>query len=313
MSRYRSEVLRWFDAGHIVPGAELRALRAADMVPTRLEWRHFLAQLCLWLGTVALAAAIIFFFAFNWDDLGRFAKFGLVEAAMGLGLLVLLFLDLDKAPAKAVLTALCLLTGALLALTGQVYQTGADTYELFGWWAALILPWVLVGRFTPLWLLLLVLINLAAYLYFSLGFEGQGLLWTLFAVDSVALIAWEAAHRRGFSWLRDSWPPRLMALGAGFMATALAMVAIFDSGEALGLLAWVAALGATYYWYRNVRFDLFMLAGGVLSVIVVATAFLSEALIESGSGALLIIGLTVIGMAGGGAVWLRSLARGRLA
>ena len=36
---------------------------------------------------------------------------------------------------KAVLTLLSLLVGALLALTGQIYQTGADTYELFAWWA----------------------------------------------------------------------------------------------------------------------------------------------------------------------------------
>ena len=313
MSRYRSEVLSWFESGRVVRGAELDTLRAADMLPTRMEWRGFLASLCLWLGTVALAAAIIFFFAFNWDDLGRFARFGLVEAAIALGLLALLWLDLDKAPGKAALLALSLLTGALLALTGQVYQTGADTYELFAWWAVLILPWVLVGCFTPLWLLWLALLNFAVYLYFSLSWEGEGLLWTLFALNTIVLAAWEVGHRTGLSWLRDSWPPRLVALASGFMATALAIVAIFDSRELAGALAWMLWMGAVYYWYRSVRFDLFMLAGAVLSLIVVVAAFLSEGLIETGSGALLIIGLAVIGMAGGGAVWLRSLARERLA
>src|SRR5688572_32623694 len=106
MSRYRSEVLGWFESGRIVPGSENDVLRAADILPTRMEWRAFLASLCLWLGTVALVAAIIFFFAVNWDDLGPFAKFGLVEAAIALALLALLFLDLDKAPGKAVLMAL---------------------------------------------------------------------------------------------------------------------------------------------------------------------------------------------------------------
>ena len=74
-------------------------------------------------------------------------------------------------PGKAVLLLLGLLTGALLALTGQVYQTGADTYELFGWWAVLILPWVLVGRFSPLWLVWLALLNLTVHFYFSIGWE----------------------------------------------------------------------------------------------------------------------------------------------
>src|SRR5688572_2321641 len=152
MSRYRSEVLGWFESGRIVPGSENDVLRAADILPTRMEWRGFLASLCLWLGTVALVAAVIFFFAFNWDDLGRFAKFGLVEAAILAGLLACWRVGVDGKPGKAVLLLLSLLTGALLALTGQVYQTGADTYELFAWWAVLILPWVLVSRFSPLWL-----------------------------------------------------------------------------------------------------------------------------------------------------------------
>ena len=46
---------------------------------------------------------------------------------------------------KAALLAASLFVGALLALIGQIYQTGADTFEMFAAWAALILPWVLVG------------------------------------------------------------------------------------------------------------------------------------------------------------------------
>ena len=149
-------------------------------------------MLSLWLGTVALASAIIFFFAFNWDDLPRMAKFGLVEAAIVAALLACWRVDLDSMPGKAVLMLLSLLTGALLALTGQIYQTGADTYELFGWWAVLILPWVLVGRFSPLWLVWLALLNLTVHFYFSIGWETHPLFWTLFALNSLALVAWEA-------------------------------------------------------------------------------------------------------------------------
>ncbi|HYJ83119.1 MAG TPA: DUF2157 domain-containing protein, partial [Allosphingosinicella sp.] len=166
MSRYRSEVLGWFDSGRVAAGRELDVLRAAGIAPSSHEWRAFLGQLTLWLGTIALAASVIFFFAFNWDDLGRFAKFALVEAAILAGLALLWRLGPDGIPGKALLTLLSLLVGALLALTGQTYQTGADTYELFAWWAVLILPWVLLGRFSPLWLVWLALLNLAAYLYF---------------------------------------------------------------------------------------------------------------------------------------------------
>lgn len=307
MSRLRAEVFDWLESGQVVPGAEQEVLRAADIVPSRSEWRGFLARLALWLGTLALASAIIFFFAFNWDALGRFAKFGLLEAAILAGLLALWWTGLDSTAGKAVLTLLSLLVGALLALTGQVYQTGADTYELFAWWAVLILPWVLVGRFSPLWLLWLALVDLAVWLYFSLGYDGESLMWALLVLNGAALAAWEAGHRAGLSWLRDDWPPRLVAVVAGSSATGLAVWSIMDNGP--GVLAFLAWIGAVYYWYRHVRPDLFMLAGGVLGLIVVVVAFMTRYMIDEGGAAFLLIGLVVIGLSGGGAMWLKSVAR----
>ena len=318
MRRFRSEVLDWLDAGRAVPGQERDALRAAEVLPSPAEWRTFLGHLALWLGTIALAAAVIFFFAFNWNDLGRFAKFALVEAAILAGLLACWRVQLDGAPGKAILVMLSLLTGALLALSGQIYQTGADTYELFAWWAVLILPWVLVSRFSPLWLIWLTLLNLAAFFYFSRGWAVDGLLWTLFALNGIALVFWEAAHRAGLSWLRDSWPPRLVSIAAVIGATALVVWAILATSEGAGIrtlatLAYVAWLAALYGWYRYVRPDLFMLAGGVLSLIVAVAVLLSYHILDAGSGAYLVIGLVVIGMSAGGAIWLRSAAREQMA
>jgi uncharacterized membrane protein len=306
MSRYRGEMLDWLQAGRVPPGREQSALRTAGLVPDRSQWRAFLVQLSLWLGTLALAAAVIFFFAFNWESLGRLAKLGLVEAAILATLAACWRLDLESMAGKAVLTLLALLVGALLALTGQIYQTGADPYELFAWWAVLILPWVAAGRFAPLWLLWLALLNLAAWLYFSLWWSGETLMWILLGLNGLALVAWEAGHRSGLAWLRDSWPPRLAAIAGGTAATGLALWAIFDGGP--GLLGWLAWMGLVYFWYRHVRRDLFMLAGGVLSLIVVLAAFLSRSMLDDGAG-YLFIGLAVIALSAGGAMWLNRLAR----
>lgn len=314
MSDFRAGILEWFDAGRVAPGRELDVLRAAGILPTPAQWGTFLARLTLWLGTVALAAALIFFFAFNWDDLGRFSKFALVEGAILAGLLACWRVGLDSPAGKAVLLLLSLLTGALLALAGQVYQTGADTYELFAYWAVLILPWVLVGRFSPLWLLWLGLLDLAAWLYFQLFGDGEPLLWALFVLNALALAAWEAGHRAGLAWLRDDWPPRLVALASGAAATALIVWAIMGGGDRSGstvgaILAYAAWLAAIYVWYRRVRTDLFMLAGGLLSLIVAVVAFLSKTMLGGDAGGFLFIGLVVIGMSAGGAVWLKSAAR----
>jgi len=314
MGPFRSEVLDWLGGGLALPGRERDVLRVARVSPSLEEWRNFLGHLTLWLGTVALAAAVIFFFAFNWEDLGRFAKFGLVEAAILAGLLACWLVELDSMPGKAILVMLSLLTGALLALSGQIYQTGADTYELFAWWAVLILPWVSVGRFSPLWLIWLTLLNLSTWFYFSLWTSADPLLWSSFALNVVALILWEAAHRAGLAWLRDSWPPRLVSIAAGCGATALIVWAIFETDESAGMralaaLAYLSWLMAMYAWYRHVRPDLFMLAGSVLSLIVAVAVFLTHHILDTGSGAFLLIGLVVIGMSAGGAIWLKSVAR----
>jgi hypothetical protein len=158
------------------------------------------------------------------------------------------------------------------------------------------------------------LLNLAAWFRLTLGWDPQPLLWALFALNSLALVAWEAAHAYGFAWLRDSWPPRLIAIASGVMATILAAWAIFGwsegpGGEAAAGLAWLVWLAAIYAWYRRVRPDLFMLAGGVLSLIVVVALFLGDSMLEAGSGAYLVIGLVVIGMAAGGAWWLKAIDR----
>lgn len=311
MGRLRSDVLGWIEGGQVPPGRAHAALRAVDLIPGPREWRGFLGALTLWMGVVALAAAVIFFFAFNWDDLGRFAKFGLVEAAILTGLAALWRFGLDSAAGKAVLLLLSLLVGALLALAGQVYQTGADTFELFGWWAALILPWVLVGRFAPLWLVWLALLNMTVLTYFQLFHSGEALLWALFALNALALAAWEAGHRAGLSWLGDDWPPRLVAMASAAAATALIGWTTVNPREngfvPLPTLFYLAWLAAFYGWYRHVRLDLFMLAAGLLSLIVTVVVFLAH---EGGDGSfLLLIGLAVIAMSGGGAFWLRRVAR----
>ncbi|MET1754150.1 DUF2157 domain-containing protein [Novosphingobium sp. RD2P27] len=296
----------------VMPGRELAVLRAAGIIPKPAQWRKFLEQIALWLGTLALAAAVIFFFAFNWDDLGRLVKIGLAEAAILVALLACWQLDLDGGAGKAALTLGSLLVGALLALTGQIYQTGADTFELFAYWAALILPWVLIGRFAALWLVWLGLINTAVFLYFVLGRDEEPLLWALFVLNGLALVGWEIAHRAGLAWLRERWPARLIAMASAGSATVLILWAIVERSGGSAVLTTFAYLGwltAIYAWYRGVRADLFMLAIGVLSLIVAVAAFLLLHLPNSGGVAFLFIGLIVIGLSAAGALWLKSVAR----
>jgi len=143
---HRDQLMQWAEQGRIPPGRLHDALRMAGVTPSATDWRRFLELATLWLGVVLLGAAVIFFFAYNWQALGRFAKFGIVEALLIGAVVAALRLGLDRPAGQAALTGAVLLTGALLALVGQVYQTGADPWELFAAWAGATLAWVLIGR-----------------------------------------------------------------------------------------------------------------------------------------------------------------------
>ena len=315
MSSLRSEILEWARQGRIAPGDLRNALEAGGALPDAQAWRRFLDRLLLFMGTVMLAAALVFFLAYNWQALGRFGKFALAEGLIVAGLAVVWWRGLERLSGQAVLLFSALAAGALLALVGQVYQTGADTFELFAAWAVAIAPWVLLARFPTLWILWLAVVNVACALYFdafpgALVFFGpERQLWALFFLNTAALAAWEASAAGGLAWLRERWTVRLVATASGAFATAVAIESIFDDrGAAWGVAAWAAWLVAAYLVYRRTIKDLYVLAGGALSAIVVVAAFLADSLRVQDAGALLFIGLVVVAMSAAAGVWLRLVA-----
>jgi uncharacterized membrane protein len=317
MTNMRHIVLDWAERGRIAAPDVPRALVVAGVLPSRDSWRRFIDQLLLWMGTVLVAGGLIFFLAYNWQDLGRYAKFGLVEALVVVALVFIWRLGLDRPSGKAVLLGTCLLFGALLALIGQTYQTGADTFELFGAWAAMILPWVLVGRSSVLWLLWLALDNLAIGFYFQavptifgLLFDTEQVLWVLFAVNTAALAVGEAAAARGIEWLRPRWTLRLIASASSGFATGLVIIQILEPHEvsAWAVVAWLAWLGAVWAVYRRPVKDVFVLACGVLSVIVVVATFFAKHLSHHEAIGFLLVGLIVIGLSAAGGWWLKNMA-----
>src|SRR5256885_7275137 len=102
----------------------------------------------------ALAAAtlgglgIILWVAAQWDTLGRFGRFTLLQ-----GIVVVMCAGaLARPAARAPLALLALFAiGGLFAYFGQTYQTGADAWQLFAWWAVLALPLCLGLRSDLLW------------------------------------------------------------------------------------------------------------------------------------------------------------------
>jgi len=316
MTNKRSLILQWTESGHISPSKVGDALSLVDILPTEQAWRSFIDRLLLWFGALALAISLIFFFAYNWDAMGHLAKFGLIEALI-IATLIGYWKTHPKSPlSKTALMVAAILVGALLALFGQTYQTGADPWQLFAYWALLISPWVVIARLAALWLLWIALINLSLFLYFSvfgslLGFifamEKQLFLALLFNTLTLGLWEWGARH---YAWLDERWAVRLLAVASGTTITFMMLQTIFDWNQASGwvTLCYPVWLAGFYFLYRHRIQDLFMLAGGCFSLIVVVTGLLARSLLEHADvGGFLFIAMVIIGMSSATAMWLRRI------
>ena len=200
--------------------------------------------------------------------------------------------------------------------SGQTYQTGADTFELFAAWAAAILPWALVARFPALWIVWLALVNAAVALYFitfgmwGMLFAPEKLLWLLFGVNTAALVVWEGLAAAGIAWLRERWSVRILATASGALITGLAFQDIVDwhgleplgraalAGLDRGGLLRLPALGEGRLRARRRR------AVGHRD----HDDLDREAADDADAGALLFIGMLVIGMSAAGGFWLKRVA-----
>lgn len=318
MESKRSQILQWVAQGVIDKQNAQAALTCVGVLPTAQYWKIFIEQLLLWLGGLALAFSVMFFIAYNWSVMGRFAKFALIESALVVCVLLYLKFDVEKIAAKVALTMATILLGVLLAFYGQTYQTGADPWQLFANWALLMLPWALVAQFAAIWLLWIGLLNLAITLYFQArgGFfwrvvsSTEDMFWILFLFNSLMWLLWELLAQR-FSWLAERWAVRLLAIASGASITFLCLYAIFEnySSEAFAVVLYFAWAAVMYLVYRKRIPDLFMLAGLCLSGIVVANSFFARHLLESGdtAGGFFFLTFLVIGMAAGAAVWLKNI------
>jgi len=135
--------------------------------PDQDSWAKFIRIVLLTLGVGFMAAGIVFFFAYNWDELDKFIKLGIVQGLVILVTILSLTLKIDLLYKNIILTATSLLVGVMFAVFGQVYQTGANAYDFFFAWTVFISLWVFISNFPPLWLLYLGLGNLTIYLYWE--------------------------------------------------------------------------------------------------------------------------------------------------
>jgi uncharacterized membrane protein len=292
-----------------------------------LPWKPWLDRGLLSLGVVLILAGIGYFFAHNWDHLTNNDKLGLAGGAVLVSLVGATWAGLDRFPGKLLLLAASALVGVYIAVFGQIYQTGADSYELFTAWAFLIFPWVALGRFMPLWIFWIGLLNLALGFYWPVSpFFGALESWNIFRHETIsllllngtALLLREGVERWPLSWFDRGWSTLILLTATIIPAsveTTGEILHTWDNGAssssafiACGLYAaFVVGVGL---YYNRLCYSLPALAITTLNTCTVLT-FLAIRLLDFdqphlNAGTWLIAGLIVLAIFGGGVFFLRT-------
>lgn len=129
--------------------APLTGRAAPDPAPSgggKPDPANWAFALFVFFGAAQIIAGAIYFFAFNWRDLSDIAKIALPQAAMAIA-----FLGFALSPKKSAVGAAAgvlatVMIGVSMGVVGQVYQLGADPWQLFAIWAAFALPLAILAR-----------------------------------------------------------------------------------------------------------------------------------------------------------------------
>ncbi len=260
----------------------MQAPDAATIPSDATQWRIMLGHGALLLAATLGITALIFWLAANWPNLTP-------PQRLALGQAVLILLSIAAAGAytlgwrssKLLASLAAIAVGAVLALVGQIYQTGADPWALYALWALLVLPWLILQRSLFLWLLWISLLNLALWRWLDQSpVSGLGIFAAhdlrhlyLVVLNFVLLAATELAYRH--SLLVDRYRIARHLIAAGILAWLwLINTMLFfwqsyaglDASASFLILVALLAIGLLYVFYTRIKPDLVVIALSCIAI-----------------------------------------------
>ena len=232
------------------------------------EWiDHFL----LWMGGLFFITGVVFFFAYNWAEMHKFAKFGLVFAIIFSTTLIALVRPLSSIVSQVALFVAMVAIGIEWTLFGQIYQTGADAWNLFVAWSLFGIIIVATSTHVLHWLTWLVITHIALALFATQVLEFDGIetmiIMALFSAMIIALFyllihSYAMPH---FRWLYD--------LNLAYFITLFTLILI---DEFIGYSEAMRGLLLLYIptiWLYLKQHNMIIVSLSVLSLIFVISSF----------------------------------------
>lgn len=227
------------------------------------NWALWISRILLFVGVSFILAGIVFFFAYNWDDMSGMFKLGVIQSSVIMGVICsYCFWDRKPLLGRLFLIATSLIVGVFMAVFGQVYQTGANAYQLFVTWSLLIFGWTVISNFAAQWIFWLVVTNVAISLWWgqsvqpSRAYEELILTFLTLFNGSFLLLREYMVIKKQQNWLEYSWVRSVILIAVVITAVVPVSGNIFDFKHYHQPLTWVyivtnlLILSVLYWLYR---------------------------------------------------------------
>jgi uncharacterized membrane protein len=296
---------------------------ALQLLYPHKNWGLWVSRLLLVVGVSLILAGIVYFFAFNWAKITPMTKLGSIQLSI-LGCLVATYgYGLKRLSGKILLLSACVLVGVFLAVFGQIYQTGADAYNLFMMWSLLIVGWVVISEFAALWAVWLVITNVFLTLYWDQAAlpdrEMEMMITSILAALNLTFLGLrEYFVHKGTEWLSERWTRVILIIPILVCLLIPTIMFIVEPNRAtssigIGAVFGLIAHAGLFIIYRYKLPDMWSLSAVFLSscIILESAGFklLSEIFNHADAALFLLAGIMTIGIFTFAIVMLRQIAK----
>ena len=276
------------------------------------QWGLWISRLLLTIGAALVLSGIIYFFAFNWEKITPLVKLFSIQFSIIGCLIGAYFYSLQRMSGQVFLLSGSILVGAFMIVFGQIYQTRADTYQLFMMWSLLTLGWTLISNFAAQWIFWLTIINIFLVLWWKQAAlpskEMEFMIFTYMTILNGAALALREyfSLEKDYEWLKARWT-RVVLTTATLLIMLIPIVTwIVELNKAtesiiLSGVIGIIGHGTIYYFYRYKLPDMWSLATTVLSGCIIAEFLIFKLMLggifwRANSIMVLIIGLMTLGI-----------------
>ncbi len=224
----------------------------------------------------------------------KWSKLALLEGAMLVSFALAAVLGIKRLPGQCLLLAGTVFIGVFFAVFGQIYQTGADAWQLFALWALLMLGFVGLSRFPGQWILQWSITGLALLLWMQQTIHwNYGEYWIrglIMALYTLGIWTLQILLTRRYRWLSVLWL-RVLTLFIGHLwLFSAAVIALFDDNVVVLFTVVTLVAGLLWWHWQKGRDLLSQVIGAVTLAMLIWALSLYVSTRDSGD----VIGIAVV-------------------